>query len=160
MLQQRCRKQKLQRKLFKSLQNMSLGNNTSVLCKPLARSTKHLATRNLLPSIIWARIILTHNLRNRKIEHSLNFLIRRGWRASRGSDHLSELDTSHSPYTGHLTLGNGCNPHYTCRWLERNDQIQIIQSKLNQPVSKNSLIPPSHKQPTKNGVAIARVCLI
>ena len=88
MLQLPCRKQKLQRKLFKSLQNMSLGNNTSVLCKPLARSTKHLATRNLLPSIIWARIILTtQNLRNRKIEHSLNFLIRRGWRASRGCDH-------------------------------------------------------------------------
>ena len=83
---------------------MSLGNNTSVLCKPLARSTKHLATRNLLPSIIWARIILTHNLRNRKIEHSLNFLIRRGWRASRGCDHLSDLDTSQLTFSKHRTL--------------------------------------------------------
>ena len=67
---------------------MSLGNNTSVLGKP--RSTKHLATRNLSPNGPGLGLF-SHNLRNRNTEHSLNFLIRRGWPVSRRCDHLSDL---------------------------------------------------------------------
>ena len=63
---------------------MSLGSNASVLCKPLARSTKHFSQH---PGMR----LFSHKLRNRNIEHSLNFLILRVLRVSRGCDHLSAL---------------------------------------------------------------------
>ena len=42
--------------------------------------------------------LFSHQMRNRNVKHSLNFLILQGWRASRGRDHLSVPDTR----AGHL----------------------------------------------------------